>query len=203
MLARSARLHDRLHARRSGLQRFFAYISAVHVRDADARDVEQLPAALLRLGGGGTRLVPADRLLVQAPDRDLREPTRPSSSTAIGDFALHRRRSRSSSPYMGSLDYAEVFAARSARAIGHDLFPTPGEAVEGHHGDLRRRCSSARWASPRRCRCTWLAARLDGRPDADLGADPRRDDGDRRHLHGGAACRRCSRCRRTRCISSS
>jgi NADH-quinone oxidoreductase subunit L len=29
-----------------------------------------------------------------------------------------------------------------------------------------------------------LAARLDGRPDADLGADPRRDDGHRGHLHG-------------------
>ena len=47
-----------------------------------------------------------------------------------------------------------------------------------------------------------LAARLDGRPDADLGADPRRDHGDRGHLHGGAhvaavravARRRCRSC---------
>src|SRR5437763_1665898 len=31
-----------------------------------------------------------------------------------------------------------------------------------------------------------LAARLDGRPDADLGADPRRDHGHGRHLHGRA-----------------
>ena len=31
-----------------------------------------------------------------------------------------------------------------------------------------------------------LAARFDGRPDADLRADPRGDDGDRRHLHGRA-----------------
>ena len=31
-----------------------------------------------------------------------------------------------------------------------------------------------------------LAAGLDGRPDADLGADPRRHDGHGRHLHGGA-----------------
>ena len=31
-----------------------------------------------------------------------------------------------------------------------------------------------------------VAAGLDGRPDADLRADPRGDDGDRRHLHGGA-----------------
>jgi hypothetical protein len=31
-----------------------------------------------------------------------------------------------------------------------------------------------------------LAAGLDGRPDADLCADPRGDHGHRRHLHGGA-----------------
>ena len=31
-----------------------------------------------------------------------------------------------------------------------------------------------------------VAARLHGRPDADLGAHPRRDHGDRRHLHGRA-----------------
>ncbi len=31
-----------------------------------------------------------------------------------------------------------------------------------------------------------VAARLDGRPDADLRADPRGDDGDGRHLHGRA-----------------
>ena len=31
-----------------------------------------------------------------------------------------------------------------------------------------------------------VAAGFDGRPDADLGADPRRDHGDGRHLHGGA-----------------
>ena len=31
-----------------------------------------------------------------------------------------------------------------------------------------------------------LAAGLDGRPDADLGVDPRRDDGHGRHLHGRA-----------------
>ena len=47
-----------------------------------------------------------------------------------------------------------------------------------------------------------VAAGLDGRPDADLGADPRRHHGDRRHLHGGAhvaavrvlARRRCRSC---------
>ena len=38
-----------------------------------------------------------------------------------------------------------------------------------------------------------LAARFDGRPDADLGADPRRDDGDGRYLPWLAGCRRSSR----------
>ena len=47
---------------------------ALHVLDADAGDGEQLPAALLRLGGGGPGFLPADRLLVHAPDGDLREP---------------------------------------------------------------------------------------------------------------------------------
>ena len=46
-------------------------------------------------------------------------------------------------------------------------------------------CSSARWASRRRCRCT-CGCRIRWKADPDLGADPRRDDGDRRHLHGRA-----------------
>ena len=42
-----------------------------------------------------------------------------------------------------------------------------------------------------------VAARLDGRPDADLRADPRRDDGDGRASSWSRACRRCSSCRPT------
>ena len=57
-----------------GYQRFFSYISPVHLLDADAGDGQQLPAAVLRLGSGGPGVVPADRLLVQAPERDLRQP---------------------------------------------------------------------------------------------------------------------------------
>src|SRR6266480_3976527 len=41
---------------------------------ADARDEQQLPPALLRMGGGRARIVSADRLLVYARKRDLREP---------------------------------------------------------------------------------------------------------------------------------
>ena len=36
-----------------GYQRFFTLHLAVHLLDADARDEQQLPAAVLRLGGGG------------------------------------------------------------------------------------------------------------------------------------------------------
>ena len=48
-----------------------------------------------------------------------------------------------------------------------------------------------------------VAARLDGRPDADLGADPRRDDGDGRHLHGGAHVAAVRAVARPRCRSCS
>ena len=43
-----------------------------------------------------------------------------------------------------------------------------------------------------------LAAGRDGRPDAGLGADPRRDDGDGRRLPARPLCARCSRCARRR-----
>ena len=57
--------------------------------------------------------------------------------------------------------------------------------MDADHGDLHlpvhRRDGQERAVPAAR-----VAARLDGRPDADLRADPRRDDGDRRHLHGRA-----------------
>ena len=44
--------------------RFFGYLVAVHLRDADAGDRGQSGAAVLRLGGRRSRELPADRLLV-------------------------------------------------------------------------------------------------------------------------------------------
>ena len=73
-LADGAHLHHRLHGRRPGLPALLHLHLAVHVLDADARDEQQLPAAVLRLGSGGPGVVPADRLLVHAADGDLREP---------------------------------------------------------------------------------------------------------------------------------
>ena len=58
-------------------------------------------------------------------------------------------------------------------------------AMVAHHRDLHlsvyRRDGQVRAISIAR-----VAARLDGRPDTDLGADPRGHDGDGRHLHGRA-----------------
>ena len=73
-VADGARLHHRLHGRGPGLPALLLVHLAVHVLDADARDEQQLPAAVLRLGSGGPRLVPADRLLVQEAHGDLRQP---------------------------------------------------------------------------------------------------------------------------------
>ncbi len=72
-LADGAHLHHRLHGRRPGLQALLRLHLAVHLLDADAGDEQQLPAAVLRLGGGGPGLLPADRLLVHPADGDLRQ----------------------------------------------------------------------------------------------------------------------------------
>ena len=84
--------------------------------------------------------------------------------------------------YAGTLDYSRRVRARRLLAQ-HRRFRAATGAL--HHGDLHlpvhRRDGQERAVPAAR-----LAARLDGRPDADLGADPRGDDGDRRHLHGRA-----------------
>lgn len=77
--------------------------------------------------------------------------------------------------------------ARPAADLGrHD----PGHAAAERAGDLVdrhrhlhlpvHRCHGQVGPGPAAC----VAAGLDGRPDPDLGTDPRRDDGDRRYLHG-------------------
>ena len=74
--------------------------------------------------------------------------------------------------HFGTLDYAEGVRACAGRAGRNhaDLHP----AFHRRHGQ-ERAVPAAR-----------LAARLDGRPHADLRAHPRSDHGDRGHLHGGA-----------------
>ena len=67
-------LHDRLHGRRRRLHPVLQLYLAVHVQHADARDEQQLPPAVLRLGGGGPGFVSPHRLLPHAGVRDLRQP---------------------------------------------------------------------------------------------------------------------------------
>ena len=73
-----------------------------------------------------------------------------------------------------SIGYADIFAR----------FPTaftPHDAVPGLPGPVHRLRGEV-GADP----AAHLVARRDGRPDPGLGADPRRHDGDRRRLPGGA-----------------
>ena len=83
--------------------------------------------------------------------------------------------------YAGTLNYAEAFA--KGGELSRIVFPGSDWMLitRGLHLPVHRRDGQER-AVPAAC----LAARFDGRPDADLGADPRRDDGHGRHLHGRA-----------------
>ncbi len=182
-LADGPHLHDRLHGRRPGLPALLLVHLALHLQHADAGDEQQLPAALLRLGSGGTRVLPADRLLVQAPDGDLRQPEgvpgqprrrlrlRARASASSSRTSARCTTPRSSPAAPGMAGDPDRVAARHAVAA----------ADGGLHLPLHRRHGQERAVSAAR-----VAAGFDGGPDADLGADPRGDDGDRRHLHGGA-----------------
>ena len=86
--------------------------------------------------------------------------------------------------FTDSLDYREAFAA--APQIAQALMPlssaTERARADAHlHLPVHRRDGQVGAGAAAR-----VAAGLDGRPDADLGADPRRHHGDRGHLHGGA-----------------
>ena len=154
-LADGARLHDRLHGRRPGLPALLQLHRAVHVLDADAGDEQQLPAAVLRLGSGGPGLVPADRLLVHAADARSSRTSRRSSSTASA-ISASCSASRACCTGSSTLDYAPVFD-RHASPLG--TARRRSSCFAGHPWHVRRpssasACSSARWASRRRCRCT-------------------------------------------------
>jgi NADH-quinone oxidoreductase subunit L len=161
-----AHLHHRLHGRRSGLPALLQLHLAVHLLDADAGDVEQLHAVVLRLGRVGV----VSYLLIGFWY------TRPTAIFAnlkaflvnrIGDFgfvlgiaAVLR--------YTGSLDYATVFAHADQIAQAQ-IHITAAHRVAGDHLHLhlpvhRRHGQVGAGAAAR------VAAGFDGRPDADLGA---------------------------------
>ena len=89
--------------------------------------------------------------------------------------------------WFGTLDYATVFANAASTIGGGDSVSsscraTPWSVATRHLRLPVHRRDGQVGAGAAAC----VAARFDGRPDADLRADPRRDDGDRGHLHGGA-----------------
>ena len=92
----------------------------------------------------------------------------------------------------GTADYGKVFALASANPAAY-----AGIATDHLPAALRRRLRQVRADSAVR-----LAARRHGRTDAGLRADPRRDDGHRRRLHGGALERPLPAVARRRCWSS-
>jgi NADH-quinone oxidoreductase subunit L len=83
--------------------------------------------------------------------------------------------------YAGTLNYGEAFA-KAGDAGRHHL---PGHRVDAGDRDLHLPVHR-RHGQERAVPAARVAARFDGRPDAHLGADPRSDHGDGRHLHGGA-----------------
>ncbi|CAA9255663.1 MAG: NADH-ubiquinone oxidoreductase chain L, partial [uncultured Acetobacteraceae bacterium] len=142
---------------------------AVHLHDADAGDGGQPRPALLRLGGGGPRELPAHRLLVRPRQRKRR-----------GHEGLHRQPRR-----------RLLLHARRGAGLPHlrqhrllrDL--RRRAAAHGRHlprAELYR--ADRRAAVPRRLRQVGaagpahLAAGRDGGADAGFGADPRRHHGD-------------------------
>ncbi len=89
----------------------------------------------------------------------------------------------------GSIDLDTIFAAAAGHGRQAHAFPLLGiryadgalpAPLHGRHGQVG--------AVP----AAHLAAGRHGRPDAGLGPDPRRDHGDGRRLHGGAALAACS-----------
>ena len=154
-----------------GYQRFFSYISLFTfsmLMLVMANNFLQLFFGWEAVGPG---VLPADRLLVHAADGDLRQPE--------GVPRQPRRRLRLPAGHRPDP------GAASARSTMRPYFRKPLQMQDRHHPDLhpavRRRDGQERAVPAAR-----LAARFDGRPDADLGADPRRDHGDRGHLHGRA-----------------
>ena len=163
-------MHDETRQRVRALLLVPEPVRGVHA-GAGAR--RQLPGDVRRLGRRRSLLVPADRLLVQEevgrrrrqegvhrqPHRRLR--VHPRHAAAVRAF--------------GTLDFQELAAAVAALPAGDATF---GVALARHAAAVRRRHRQVGADSALR-----LAAGRDGRPDAGLGADPRRDDGDGRRLH--------------------
>ena len=166
------RLLDRVHAPRPGLLALLRLPQPVHGLDAPARPGRQLAGGVRGLGAGGPVQLPADRLLVPQADAPPRRARRRSSRTASATSA-----SRSGSWRSSSTPGRSTSATRSQVLIAPTASRPADPDLDRRAADLRRRGRQERPVPAPR-----LAARRDGGPDAGLGPDPRRDDGQRRRL---------------------
>jgi NADH-quinone oxidoreductase subunit L len=180
-VADGAHLHHRLHGRRRpGYQRFFAYISLFTF----SMLMLVMSNNFLQLFFGWEAVGLVSYLLIGFWY------TRPTAIFAnmkaflvnrVGDFGFILGIGLVLA-YFGTLTTPR-FAKR--RRTGQDVQILGGMRLDADHGHLHlpvHRRDGQVGAVP----AARVAARLDGRPDADLGADPRGHDGDGRHLHGGA-----------------
>jgi hypothetical protein len=165
-----------------GYQRFFSYISLFTFAMLMLVMANNFMQLFFGWEGGRPRVVPADRLLVHAAERDrgesqgiprqpgrrLRLRARHRRSALLHRIpALQRRLQRRAAD--GDPDAAAVGGHERAGADAHLHLP-----LHRRHGQVRAGAAAR------------MAARFHGRPDAHIRADPRRDHGDRRHLHGRA-----------------
>ncbi len=123
----------------------------VHVLHADAGDVEQFPAAVLRLGSRGRGVLPADRLLVHPADRHIRQP-QGLPGQPRGRFRLRARHRRGAAVHRIAGLRHRVRACRSARGGTDSREQRRGLAGDHLHLHLpvRRRHGQV----PRKCPCT-------------------------------------------------
>ena len=158
------RVLDRLHGRRQGGAALLRLHGAVRLLDAPARPGRQPAAPARRLGHGRPLVVPADRVLARAAERDrCRE-----------EGVRHERDRRRD-------DGARALPADPEGGVGRVLRPRRRLQLDGR---------DPRCARPARRRgrevgaaaAADMAARRDGGPDAGQRAHPRGDDGDRRRL---------------------
>ena len=172
-------------------KRFFAYLNLFVFSMLLLVLAGQLRHPARRLGPRRPLLLPADRLLVAAPD-----------GGRGGQEGVHHERDRR------RRDRARHLRDLEPRALGR-LPDRSSAQAPGQHRDRQPHRQLDRAAAARRRRrqvgaaaAAHLAARRDGGPDPGLRADPRRHDGDGRRLPRSRACGRSTGSRPTSPTSS-
>ncbi len=142
--------------------RFFAYLVAVHLRDADAGDGGQPRPDVLRLGRGGPRVLSADRLLVQEAQRQRRR-DQGLRGQPRGRPRLHARHLRHLSGVPAPSRSPRSWPPRPAMAGSTHRLPrhAPRYDDDAVPAAVHRRDGQVGAARP-----AHLAAGRDGRPDA-------------------------------------